>query len=104
MSDSLDRALAAELAEREANHLYRRRRVSDGPQGTEMLVDGRPLLNFCSNDYLGLANHPEVIAAFKRGVDRYGVGSAASHLVNGHSTAHHALEEALADFTGRPRA
>jgi 8-amino-7-oxononanoate synthase len=101
---SLDQALAADLAEREANHLYRRRRISDGPQGTEMMVDGRPLLNFCSNDYLGLANHPEVIAAFKRGADRYGVGSGAAHLVNGHSTAHHALEEALAEFTERPRA
>lgn len=104
MSDSLDQALAADLAEREANHLYRRRRISDGPQGTEMMVDGRPLLNFCSNDYLGLANHPEIVAAFKRGADRYGVGSGAAHLVNGHSTAHHALEETLAEFTERPRA
>ena len=102
--NSLDQALAADLAEREANHLYRRRRVSDGPQGPEMVVDGRALLSFCSNDYLGLANHPEVIAAFKQGADRYGVGSGAAHLVNGHSSAHHALEEALADFTGRPRA
>ncbi len=101
---SLDQALAADLAEREANHLYRRRRVSEGPQGPEMVVDGRPLLSFCSNDYLGLANHPDVIAAFKRGADRYGVGSGAAHLVNGHSSAHHSLEEALADFTGRPRA
>ena len=67
MSGSLDQALAADLAERKANHLYRRRRVSHGPQGTEMMIDGRPLLSFCSNDYLGLANHPEVIAAFKRG-------------------------------------
>ena len=104
MFENLDEVLAADLADREASHLYRRRRITNGPQGTEMLVDGRPLLNFCSNDYLGLANHPEVITAFKRGVDRYGVGSGASHLVNGHSTAHHALEEALADFTGRPRA
>ncbi|HEY0634722.1 MAG TPA: 8-amino-7-oxononanoate synthase [Gammaproteobacteria bacterium] len=104
MSDSLDQALAADLAEREANHLYRRRRISESPQGPEMVVDGRPLLSFCSNDYLGLANHPEVIAAFKRGAERYGVGSGAAHLVNGHSAAHHALEEALADFTGRPRA
>ncbi len=104
MSNSLDQALAADLAEREAKHLYRRRRISAGPQGPEMVVDDRPLLSFCSNDYLGLANHPEVITAFKRGADRYGVGSGAAHLVNGHSAAHHALEEALADFTGRPRA
>lgn len=62
------------------------------------------MLAFCSNDYLGLANHPRVIAAFKRGVDTFGVGSGAAHLVTGHSTAHSALEEELADFTSRPRA
>ncbi len=62
------------------------------------------MLSFCSNDYLGLANHPDVIAAFQRGAERWGVGSGAAHLVNGHSAAHHALEEALAEFTGQPRA
>ena len=62
------------------------------------------MLSFCSNDYLGLANHPEVIAALQRGAERWGVGSGAAHLVNGHSAEHHALEEALAAFTGRPRA
>ena len=84
--------------------LYRRRRVQNRPQQPEAIVDGRPTLGFCSNDYLGLANHPEVIAALQRGAERWGVGSGAAHLVNGHSTAHHALEEELADFTGRPRA
>lgn len=69
-----------------------------------MVVDGRKVLTFCSNDYLGLADHPDLIAAFKRGADQYGVGSGSAHLVNGHSRAHHELEEALADFTGRPRA
>ncbi len=96
--------LAAELAAREAAGLYRRRRVIDSPQGPTLHSEGRELLNFCSNDYLGLANHPELIAALKRGVDEYGVGSGAAHLVNGHSHAHHALEEELAAFTGRPRA
>lgn len=62
------------------------------------------MLAFCSNDYLGLANHPEVIAALQRGAARWGVGSGAAHLVNGHSAAHQALEEALAEFTGYPRA
>ena len=62
------------------------------------------MLAFCGNDYLGLANHPELVAALKRGADRWGVGSGAAHLVNGHSAAHHALEEELAEFTGRPRA
>jgi 8-amino-7-oxononanoate synthase len=68
------------------------------------MIDGKKVLNFCSNDYLGLANHPNVIAAFKQAVDNYGVGSGAAHLICGHSTAHHALEEELAAFTGRDRA
>ncbi|UHD16752.1 8-amino-7-oxononanoate synthase [Thiocapsa bogorovii] len=104
MSPDRDQALDPALDRLRAAGLYRRRRVQDRPQQPEAIVDGRPLLSFCSNDYLGLANHPEVIAALQRGAERWGVGSGASHLVNGHSTAHHALEEELADFTGRPRA
>jgi len=96
--------LAAELAAREAAQLYRRRRTIDGPQGPLLRSGGRELLSFCSNDYLGLANHPAVIAALKKGADEYGAGSGAAHLVNGHSRAHHQLEEELAAFTGRPRA
>ncbi len=69
-----------------------------------MIIDGREVISFCSNDYLGLANHPEVIAAFKQGAEEYGVGSGAAHLVNGHTRAHHELEEELAEFTGRQRA
>lgn len=69
-----------------------------------MVIDGQTVLNFCSNDYLGLANHDEVKNAFINGVNKYGVGSGAAHLVNGHSAAHQALEEELADFTGYPRA
>jgi len=67
-------------------------------------MDGRSMLGFCSNDYLGLANHPQVISALQKGAQEYGAGSGAAHLVSGHSTAHHALEEELAEFTGRPRA
>jgi 8-amino-7-oxononanoate synthase len=96
--------LEAALAERRAAHLYRTRRVVDGPQGARLMLDGRAVDNFCSNDYLGLANHPDVVAAFKRGAEGYGVGSGASHLVCGHSRAHHALEEELAAFVNRPRA
>ena len=73
-------------------------------QGPELVVDGRPMLSFNSNDYLGLASHPEVITALQRGAERYGAGSGAAHLVSGHGAAHQALEEELADFTGRPRA
>ena len=68
------------------------------------MVEGERLLAFCSNDYLGLANHPEVVRAMQQGAAKWGVGGGASHLVLGHSTPHHALEEALAEFTGRPRA
>lgn len=96
--------LGAELQARKEQSLYRQRRILQSPQSPEVIVDGRACLAFCSNDYLGLANHPDVIAALKKGADLYGVGGGASHLVNGHSQAHHALEEELAEFTGRPRA
>ncbi|MCK4705028.1 MAG: 8-amino-7-oxononanoate synthase [Gammaproteobacteria bacterium] len=96
--------LQKELDERKAQHLYRRRRISEGPQQPEMIIDGKSVINFCSNDYLGLANHDKVKNAFIAGVKKYGAGSGAAHLVNGHSKAHHALEEELAEFTGYPRA
>ena len=96
--------LAAVLAQKQADGLYRRRRTLSSAQGVRVVVDGRELLNFCSNDYLGLASHPTVIAAFQQAAARYGVGSGSSHLVCGHSAEHHALEEELAIFTGRERA
>ena len=96
--------LAPELGRLRGAGLHRRRRVLSGPQQPRCVVDGRPMLSFCSNDYLGLANHPEVVAALGQGAGRWGLGSGAAHLVNGHSAAHQALEEELADFTGRPRA
>lgn len=102
--DNLDATLAPELGRRAQAELYRRRVVLEGPQGIEPVIDGRRYLSFCSNDYLGLANHPEVVTAFQRAAEAYGVGSGASHLVTGHSRPHHALEEELAHFTGRQRA
>ena len=96
--------LESALKRRRADGLYRSRRIADGPQGPERTVDGRRVLSFCSNDYLGLAGDSRIATAMKRGVDRYGVGSGAAHLINGHSHAHHALEEELAEFTGRERA
>lgn len=95
--------LAAALAERDAAGLYRRRRVVDGP-GPRMRVDGRELVAFCSNDYLGLAAHPEVAAACADAVQQHGVGAGAAHLVCGHHVLHEELEHALAAFTGRARA
>nr|WP_274520689.1 8-amino-7-oxononanoate synthase [Ectothiorhodospira variabilis] len=85
-------------------HRYRSRRILEGPQQPEQVIDGQHVLAFCSNDYLGLANHPEVIRAFRQAAEEYGVGAGAAHLVNGHSRAHHALEDELAAFTGRDRA
>ena len=96
--------LASRLASRRAEDLYRQRPLLESAQGPDVVVDGQPLLAFCSNDYLGLANHPEVIAALRAGAERWGVGGGASHLVVGHSGPHHELELALAEFTGRPRA
>lgn len=85
-------------------HLYRARLTLHRAAGGEVIADGRRLLAFCSNDYLGLADHPNVIRALQAGANKYGVGSGASHLVTGHRTPHHALEEELAAFTGRQRA
>ena len=85
-------------------HLYRSRKVVDDAQDTKITIDGKLLVNFCSNDYLSLANHIQVKEAFKQAVDKYGAGSGASHLVSGHSRAHHDLEDALADYTGQDRA
>ena len=98
------RDLGIDLARLRESLLYRSRRVMDGPQGPRPVIDGRRMLSFCSNDYLGLANHPDVVAALKRGADTHGAGSGAAHLVTGHSAAHHALEEELAEFLGRQRA
>ncbi len=103
-SAALTAGLAAELDRLRRAHLYRRRRVLSSPQGPRPTMDGRGMLAFCSNDYLGLANHPEVVAALQAGAARYGAGSGSAHLVSGHSAAHQAMEEELADFTGRERA
>jgi 8-amino-7-oxononanoate synthase len=96
--------LSAALAERQQQQLYRCRQTLEGPQDVEVQIDGQAYLSFCSNDYLGLANHPAVVEALKTGADRFGVGSGAAHLITGHSYAHQLLEEELADFVGRPRA
>ncbi|OUR87376.1 8-amino-7-oxononanoate synthase [Gammaproteobacteria bacterium 42_54_T18] len=97
-------AISQKLANKKKQGLYRTRRVLSSPQQPMVCVDDVDYLAFCSNDYLGLANHPRVVAAFKRAADLYGVGSGASHLVLGHSKVHHQLEEALAEKVGRDRA
>jgi 8-amino-7-oxononanoate synthase len=96
--------LAAELAALESEGLRRRRRVLQSPQRAHVTVDGREYVAFCSNDYLGLAAHPELVEAAREGARLYGIGAGASHLILGHTQAHHALEEALARFVDLPAA
>ena len=99
LNDELEQGLEV----RKTHAQYRSRRITESAQGAVIIIDGKQLINFCSNDYLGLANHPEVVKAFKKAADVYGVGSGASQLVTGHQHPHHALEEELADFFGRER-
>jgi len=101
---TMDAILQAQLDKRREQFLYRQRTNVASGCGAQLQVDGQSLVNFCSNDYLGLAGHPAIAAALKAGADAYGTGSGASHLISGHSAAHQQLEEQLAEFTGRPRA
>jgi 8-amino-7-oxononanoate synthase len=96
--------LQRELDERATQGLLRRRRMLESPQCVHITVDGTPYLSFCSNDYLGLANHPKLIAALQAGATQYGAGSGASHLVSGHFAAHQQLENELAAFVHKPAA
>jgi len=91
-------SLRRRLAQLEEQDLRRVRRTSDSPCIAQPVVDGRPMLAFCSNDYLGLANDPRIARALQEGVDRFGTGSGASHLISGHHRAHARLEERLAAF------
>ena len=91
----------SQIAELDLQLLRRRLRATESACDTKSTVDGRELKAFCSNDYLGLANHPALIAALAEGAKRYGVGSGASHLISGHSVAHELLEKKLASFQSR---
>lgn len=94
--------LRDELAALEAEGLKRRRRIIDSPCTPECVVDGKTVVAFCSNDYLGLANAPELIAAAREAAVHWGVGSGASHLVSGHLRPHETAEQALAAYVGFP--
>ncbi len=93
-----------ELRNRRRAALYRERKIAEGVAGVTRRYDGREVISFCSNDYLGLATDARIGAALTKGISRYGVGSGAAHLINGHTAAHRRLEEDLADFVGRKRA
>jgi len=94
--DTLD----ADFAALDAAGLRRRRRTISERRGAEVVVDGRRAVNFCANDYLGLADHPALVDAAITGAKRWGMGAGASHLVSGHFAAHEAAEHRLAAFVG----
>lgn len=102
-TDLLER-LAVQTSEREHANLRRRLRTVEHVEGPWLESGGRRLLGFCSNDYLGLSQHPQVIAALRRAAADEGVGSGSAHLICGHRREHAQLEEMLAEWTGRERA
>ncbi|MGH8145909.1 MAG: 8-amino-7-oxononanoate synthase [Rhodanobacteraceae bacterium] len=104
MRPDLLQSLAVRMAERERTGLLRRARTLDDANGTRVRIDGRELLNFCSNDYLGLAQDPRIVRALQNAANECGVGSTAAHLVCGHRREHAQLEEALCEWSGRDTA
>ena len=104
MRPDLIQRLAAAQAERERQSLLRRLRTVEAVDGARIVIDGKALLNFASNDYLGLARHPALIDALTRSAAQWGVGATAAHLLGGHRDEHAALEAKLARWTGRERA
>jgi 8-amino-7-oxononanoate synthase len=96
--------IAAFLQQKRQQSLYRATTTIESAQQSYIKIAGQTYLNFCSNDYLGLANHPKVVQAFQNAANHYGVGAGSAHLINGHSQLHQQLEQALAEFTGRARA
>ena len=100
----IETRITTELAEIAAAGLTRRRRVLESPCGRTATVDGKNVLNFASNDYLGLAGNPEISKALAEGACQWGAGSGASHLVSGHLAPHEKLEKEIAAFVGFPRA
>lgn len=97
-------ALQKELAQRQENGLLRQRRLLDSPQAEHIVANNKPFLSFCSNDYLGLANHPALVKAMQKAAGDSGVGSGASNLITGHHRYHDELEKQLAKFVGLPAA
>ena len=97
-------ALQKELDQRKADGLLRQRRLLDSPQAEHIVANGKPYLSFCSNDYLGLANHPALIKTMQQAAADSGVGSGASGLVTGHHRYHDDLEKQLAAFVNLPAA
>ncbi len=100
----MNRVFTPELDRLREQSLLRVRRIVESACTPEVIVDGQKIVAFCSNDYLGLAAEPQLVEAAREGLERYGVGSGASHLISGHYVPHHRLEERLAGFVGMERA
>lgn len=96
MTHSYLNYFSAGLDDLETQSLRRKLKISESPSGPLMMIDGQEMLTFCSNDYLGLANHPKLSQAIHQGLELYGSGSGASHMISGHHLAHDQLEKALA--------
>ncbi|HYA30286.1 MAG TPA: aminotransferase class I/II-fold pyridoxal phosphate-dependent enzyme, partial [Acidobacteriota bacterium] len=92
--------IGKELQRLKDEGFYRRLRRVDGAQDSTVMLDGREVINFSSNNYLGIANHPALAAGAKTAIDRYGCGSGASRLISGNMTLHEKLEGKLAEFKG----
>jgi glycine C-acetyltransferase len=102
MSDAnLRRVLTASLDDLRAKGLYKRERLIESPQGTAIRVNGRDVINFCANNYLGLANHPEVVAAAREGLSQHGYGLSSVRFICGTQTLHRDLEQTIARFHGK---
>jgi 8-amino-7-oxononanoate synthase len=98
--NAFEKHLDEQLSEIRQNHLYRKLRTIDSPQATQIQLNGATVLNFSSNDYLGLANHPALKTAAIEALEKYGAGAGASRLICGSLAPHHELEDALAEFKG----
>jgi 8-amino-7-oxononanoate synthase len=96
--------LANDITRHREAGLYRTRAILQGGSGIQRIYEGKKYVSFCSNDYLGLSQHPDVIKSFKQTADEYGLGSGSSHFLGAYNRIHYALEEALAEFSGYPKA
>src|SRR5262245_3050236 len=102
MSDThLLQVLGPQLEDRRAKGLYKRERQIQTPQGADVRVGGREVINFCANNYLGLANHPAIVEAAQEGLHRYGYGMASVRFICGTQDLHKQLEAAIARFFGK---
>lgn len=100
MNDKLKERLAGEIAEIQQSGLYKTERIIESPQGAEIIVNGKTVLNFCSNNYLGLSSHPKVIEAAKKYIDQRGYGMSSVRFICGTQDIHKELERRIADFLG----